>query len=65
SKKAEDRDQFRSWMKQLGEPVPDSDIIYSLDGALAFAERTGYPVIVRPAYTLGGFGGGIASDEEK
>nr|WP_232787236.1 carbamoyl phosphate synthase large subunit [Planococcus sp. MB-3u-03] len=50
-------------MKQLGEPVPDSDIIYSLDGALAFAERTGYPVIVRPAYTLGGFGGGIASDE--
>ncbi|QMT17530.1 carbamoyl phosphate synthase large subunit [Planococcus maritimus] len=62
-KKAEDRDQFRSLMKQLGEPVPDSDIIYSLDGALAFAERTGYPVIVRPAYTLGGFGGGIASDE--
>ncbi|ALS75514.1 carbamoyl phosphate synthase large subunit [Planococcus rifietoensis] len=62
-KKAEDRDQFRSLMKQLGEPVPDSDIIYSLDGALAFAQRTGYPVIVRPAYTLGGFGGGIASDE--
>lgn len=62
-KKAEDRDQFRSLMKQLDEPVPDSDIIYSLDGALAFAERTGYPVIVRPAYTLGGFGGGIASDE--
>lgn len=62
-KKAEDRDQFRSLMKQLGEPVPDSDIIYSLDGALAFAERTGYPIIVRPAYTLGGFGGGIASDE--
>lgn len=54
-KKAEDRDQFRSLMKQLDEPVPDSDIIYSLDGALAFAERTGYPVIVRPAYTPGGF----------
>lgn len=62
-KKAEDRDQFRSLMNKLGEPVPDSDIIHSIDGALAFAQRIGYPVIVRPAYTLGGFGGGIAADE--
>ncbi|ALS80154.1 carbamoyl phosphate synthase large subunit [Planococcus kocurii] len=63
-KQAEDREQFRSLMKQLGEPVPDSDIIYSVEGALAFATSAGYPLIVRPAYTLGGFGGGIAEDEK-
>lgn len=62
-KQAEDREQFRSLMNQLGEPVPDSDIIYSIEGALAFAASAGYPLIVRPAYTLGGFGGGIAQDE--
>nr|WP_040851053.1 ATP-grasp domain-containing protein [Planococcus halocryophilus] len=63
-KQAEDREQFRSLMNQLGEPVPDSDIIYSIEGALEFAESAGYPLIVRPAYTLGGFGGGIAQDEK-
>ncbi|ANC78322.1 carbamoyl phosphate synthase large subunit [Fictibacillus phosphorivorans] len=63
--KAEDRDLFRSLMKHLGEPVPESEIVTSIDEALHFADETGYPVIVRPAYTLGGFGGGIASTKEK
>ncbi|TWT28626.1 carbamoyl phosphate synthase large subunit [Planomicrobium sp. CPCC 101110] len=63
-KQAEDREQFRSLMNKLGEPVPSSDIVYSTDSALEFASQVGYPLIVRPAYTLGGFGGGIAQDEE-
>ncbi|MED1862140.1 carbamoyl phosphate synthase large subunit [Fictibacillus nanhaiensis] len=63
--KAEDRDLFRSLMKHLGEPVPESEIVTSSEEAMYFAEETGYPVIVRPAYTLGGFGGGIASTKEK
>ncbi|MDN7243823.1 carbamoyl phosphate synthase large subunit [Planococcus sp. N028] len=63
-KQAEDREQFRSLMNELGEPVPSSDIVYSTDSALEFAEQVGYPLIVRPAYTLGGFGGGIAADKE-
>ncbi|PPA69787.1 carbamoyl phosphate synthase large subunit [Jeotgalibacillus proteolyticus] len=63
-KQAEDRDAFRSLMNALNEPVPESDIIYSIDQALTFAKSVGYPVIVRPAYTLGGFGGGIAEVEE-
>lgn len=48
-------------MNELGEPVPESDIIHNLDEAYAFVERIGYPVIVRPAYTLGGSGGGFAT----
>ncbi|KIL43388.1 carbamoyl phosphate synthase large subunit [Jeotgalibacillus alimentarius] len=63
-KKAEDREAFRSLMKELNEPVPDSEIIYNEKEALAFADTCGYPIIVRPAYTLGGFGGGIALDQE-
>ena len=51
-------------MKELGEPVPESAIIHSIEEALAFVEQVGYPVIVRPAYTLGGTGGGIAENEE-
>jgi carbamoyl-phosphate synthase large subunit len=62
--KAEDRDLFRTLMRELHEPVPDSDIIHSIDEALAFVEKIGYPVIIRPAYTLGGTGGGIVHDEE-
>ncbi|KIL49566.1 carbamoyl phosphate synthase large subunit [Jeotgalibacillus soli] len=62
-RQAEDRDAFRALMQELNEPVPESDIIYSVEKALAFASQTGYPLIVRPAYTLGGFGGGIAPDE--
>ena len=60
---AEDRDLFRSLMNELGEPVPDSEIIHNLDEALSFVEIVGYPVIVRPAYTLGGTGGGICTNE--
>lgn len=62
-KKAEDREQFRALMNELDEPVPHSDIVYSVEDALDFAVQIGYPLIVRPAYTLGGFGGGIAKDE--
>lgn len=60
--KGEDRDAFRTLMKELGEPVPDSEIIHTAEEAVLFAEEIGYPVIVRPAYTLGGGGGGIAAD---
>ncbi|MCD7033861.1 carbamoyl-phosphate synthase large subunit [Metabacillus sp. GX 13764] len=63
--KAEDRELFRNLMYELNEPVPDSEIIHTLDEALAFTEKGGYPVIVRPAYTLGGTGGGICSNEEE
>ncbi|MBA9024936.1 MULTISPECIES: carbamoyl-phosphate synthase large subunit [Bacillaceae] len=62
---AEDRDLFRSLMNELGEPVPDSEIIHNLEEAKKFVERVGYPVIVRPAFTLGGTGGGICSDEDE
>lgn len=62
---AEDRDLFRTLMNDLGEPVPDSDIIHNLEEAYAFVERIGYPVIVRPAFTLGGTGGGICENEEQ
>ncbi|WP_077211462.1 carbamoyl-phosphate synthase large subunit [Bacillus dakarensis] len=63
--KAEDRDLFRNLMNELGEPVPESEIIHSLDEALAFVKIVGYPVIVRPAFTLGGTGGGICHDEDE
>lgn len=62
--KAEDRDLFRNLMNELGEPVPESDIIHNLEEAYTFVERIGYPVIVRPAFTLGGTGGGICYDDE-
>ncbi|MDH5161127.1 carbamoyl-phosphate synthase large subunit [Heyndrickxia oleronia] len=64
-KQAEDRDEFRKLMKELNEPVPESAIVHSLDEAVEFVERIGYPVIVRPAYTLGGTGGGICESEEE
>ncbi|MBX0313696.1 carbamoyl-phosphate synthase large subunit [Planococcus glaciei] len=63
--KAEDRDLFRTLMNELGEPVPDSDIIHNLDEARTFVERVGFPVIVRPAFTLGGTGGGICHTQEE
>ncbi len=63
--KAEDREQFRALMNELGEPVPESTIIHSLEEAYAFVEQIGYPVIVRPAFTLGGTGGGICTNEEE
>src|SRR6476659_6631138 len=57
--KAEDRELFRTLMNELNEPVPDSEIIHELAEAKSFVEKIGFPVIVRPAYTLGGTGGGI------
>ena len=59
---AEDREYFRSTMKSIGEHVPMSEIITSLDAAEDFAKICDFPIIVRPAYTLGGTGGGIAHD---
>lgn len=64
-RRAEDRELFKATMNEIGEPVPESTIAHTLQGALEFARRIGYPVIVRPAYTLGGTGGGIAEDEEQ
>lgn len=64
-KQAEDREAFRALMKEIGEPTPDSDIVHTLDEALEFADKVGLPLIIRPAYTLGGTGGGIASTLEE
>ncbi len=63
--KAEDRELFRDTMKAIGQPVVPSDITNTVDGALEIAEKIGYPVIIRPAFTLGGSGGGIANDVEE
>jgi carbamoyl-phosphate synthase large subunit len=63
--KAEDRDLFRELMRELEQPVPQSVIVSAMQGALDFANEIGYPIIVRPAYTLGGTGGGIATNEEE
>lgn len=64
-KKAEDRELFKETMQDIGEPVPESTIVDDVPGAVHFAEKVGYPLIVRPAYTLGGTGGGIAENEEE
>lgn len=61
--KGEDREQFKMVMNAIGEPVIESAIIKSIEEGLEFAGTTGYPLIIRPAYTLGGTGGGIADDE--
>lgn len=63
--KAEDRDQFRELMRELNEPVPDSDIVHTTQEALDFADSIGYPVIVRPAFTMGGTGGGLCDNEKE
>ncbi|WP_232699726.1 carbamoyl-phosphate synthase (glutamine-hydrolyzing) large subunit [Brevibacillus daliensis] len=60
----EDRELFKRMMQQIGEPVPESLTVETVEDAVAFADKIGYPVIVRPAYTLGGAGGGIAPDQE-
>ncbi|MEH7117840.1 carbamoyl-phosphate synthase large subunit [Neobacillus vireti] len=62
---AEDRDLFRSLMNELNEPVPDSEIVHELAEAKAFVEKIGFPVIVRPAFTLGGTGGGICHNDQE
>ena len=64
-KKAEDREAFKETMESIGEPVIESVIVNTVEEALQFGEDTGYPLIVRPAYTLGGTGGGIAHDPEE
>lgn len=63
--KAEDRDLFRDLMRELEQPVPDSTIVTTVQEAVDFANEIGYPIIVRPAYTLGGTGGGICANEEE
>jgi carbamoyl-phosphate synthase large subunit len=59
---AEDREKFRSLMNELNEPVPESEIVTTWEEAAQFANEIGFPIIVRPAYTLGGTGGGIAAN---
>ncbi|MEF3310316.1 carbamoyl-phosphate synthase large subunit [Paenibacillus sp. GYB004] len=63
--KAEDRDLFRDLMRELEQPVPASVIVTTVPQAVDFANEIGYPIIVRPAYTLGGTGGGICNTEEE
>ena len=63
--RAEDRELFRALMNELHEPVPESQIVHTVDQAVEFASREGYPLVVRPAYTLGGTGGGFAHNEEE
>lgn len=62
-KKAEDRLEFKNTMEKLKEPVAASTIVEDVEAAVDFAKEIGYPIVVRPAYTLGGSGGGIADDE--
>ncbi len=62
-RKAEDREMFRATMQEIGEPIPQSAIVSTVAEAVDFAREAGFPVIVRPAYTLGGTGGGFAADE--
>lgn len=63
--KAEDRQMFKDMLESIGEPVIESKVVNELNDALAYADVIGYPVIVRPAFTLGGTGGGIAQNEEE
>ena len=63
--KAEDRKLFKETMAQIGEPTVPSDIATTVEGAIEIAEKIGYPVIIRPAFTLGGTGGGVAYDREQ
>ena len=61
--KAEDRQMFKDTMESIGQPVIPSKVVNDIESAVAFAEEIGYPVIIRPAFTLGGSGGGIVNDE--
>ena len=63
--KAEDREAFKDLMLEIGEPIPPSTIATTMEECRAFVEQIGYPVIIRPAYTLGGTGGGIAHNQEE
>ncbi len=62
-KKAEDRQEFKDTMEKIGEPCAASKVVESVEDGVAFAGRIGYPVVLRPAYTLGGSGGGIAHNQ--
>ncbi|HEY8830668.1 MAG TPA: carbamoyl phosphate synthase large subunit, partial [Candidatus Limnocylindria bacterium] len=61
-RQAEDREAFKQLLLEIGEPVPEPVTAHTVDQAFVFAERIGYPVVIRPAYTLGGTGGGFAHD---
>ena len=63
--RAEDRELFKKMCEEIGEPVIPSEITYSLEEAVISAKRIGYPVVLRPAFTLGGTGGGFANNEEE
>lgn len=63
--RAEDRELFRALMQDIEEPVPESTIVHTVEEAVDFCKGLGYPVVVRPAYTLGGTGGGFADDEKE
>lgn len=62
-KKAEDRELFKATMQEIGQPVPESTTVEDVEAACLFARKIGYPIIVRPAYTMGGAGGGIVDNE--
>src|SRR5881397_678872 len=62
---AEDREAFKQLLIGIGEPVPESLTVHSVDEAIGFADRVGYPLVVRPAYTLGGTGGGFATTRDE
>lgn len=62
-KKAEDRLEFKSTMEKIGEPVAASEVVKDVEAGIVFANKIGYPVVLRPAYTLGGSGGGIAHNQ--
>ena len=64
-KKAEDRQEFKSTMEKISEPCAPSSIVTTVKDAVVFAQTIGYPVVVRPAYTLGGSGGGIAENQKE
>ena len=64
-KKAEDRLEFKETMEKIGEPIAASLVVENVEDGVAFAEKIGYPVVLRPAYTLGGSGGGIAHNYEE
>ncbi len=64
-KKAEDRLEFKSTMEKIGEPVAPSKVVETVEDGVAFTNQIGYPVVLRPAYTLGGSGGGIAHNYEE
>ena len=62
---AEDRQLFNDTMREIGLKVPDSKVVASVDDALAFADEIGYPILIRPSYTMGGAGGGVAYDSDE